>query len=242
MDAAHSQLTDAELELLGDRIVETAALIDGATHRLLTDLRTFDEERGWRKQGAVSAAHWLAWKAGISLGPAREHVRVARALASLPTVDEAMRRGQVSFSKVRAISRVATVENQELLLEWARSMSTSQLEKACRLYRAAGPAAATATVGTDATSERYVRMREMDDGSVRLELQLRPDELAKVIRACEVSAGTPDLADGLVAMADGILRGESQQRPAVEVMLHIDAATMTGHLEDGSGVSEILCK
>src|SRR5687768_5682161 len=103
MNTVGRLLTDEELEVLGERIVETATLIDGATHRLLTDLRRFDEERGWRKQGAVSAAHWMSWRAGISMGPAREQVRVARALGGLPLVDAALRRGEVSYSKVRAI-------------------------------------------------------------------------------------------------------------------------------------------
>jgi Domain of unknown function (DUF222)/HNH endonuclease len=81
-----------------------------------------------------------------------------------------------------------------------------------------------------------VRMRDLDDGSVRLEMQLRPDEMARVMRACHVSAGTPDLADGLVAMCDAVLRGDALDRAPTEVLLHVDAATLSGHTEEGQGV------
>ena len=78
METLGQVLTDGELEVLGNRIAETAVLIDRATHRLLTDLRRFDEAQGWRRDGMLSAAHWLSWRAGISMGTAREQVRPAR--------------------------------------------------------------------------------------------------------------------------------------------------------------------
>src|SRR6185436_13531166 len=103
---------DGELEQLGERIAEQAAHLDAAMHRLLTDLRTFDERGGWYAQGALSCAHWLAWRVGWSLVTARDHLRVARKLAELPAIDDALRRGEVSYSKVRAMTRVATATNE----------------------------------------------------------------------------------------------------------------------------------
>src|SRR6185369_5502505 len=105
------------LDALGDRIAETAALIDAATHQLLTDLRLFDAAEGWRADGALSAAQWLHWRTAIDLGASREKVRVTRALGSLPMIDEALRQGALSFSKTRALTRVATPENEAMLLE-----------------------------------------------------------------------------------------------------------------------------
>ena len=70
-----------EFEELGERIAEQAAHLDAAMHRLLADLREFDERGGWRVQGAASCAHWLAWRGGWDLVTARDHVRVARKLA-----------------------------------------------------------------------------------------------------------------------------------------------------------------
>ncbi|HSK02908.1 MAG TPA: DUF222 domain-containing protein, partial [Kofleriaceae bacterium] len=92
-----------DLESLGERIAEQAAHLDAALHRLLTDLRTFDRGGGWHTQGARSCAHWLSWRVGWGLGTAREHLRVADRLADLPLLDDALRRGEVSYAKLRAI-------------------------------------------------------------------------------------------------------------------------------------------
>ncbi len=108
-----------------DEIAELAAHLDAATHRLLTLIRRFDEAGGWADQGALSCAHWLSWRIGLELGAAREHVSVARAIADLPLVDDALRQGLVSYSKVRALTRVATPATEASLLEMARSSTAS---------------------------------------------------------------------------------------------------------------------
>src|SRR6266496_3013972 len=126
---ATPSLDENEIDALADRIAETAAMLDAATHRLLTDLRRFDEEKGWARQGALSLAYWLNWRCGIALGAAREKVRVAQALGGLPLLDDALRQGQLSFSKLRAMTRIATPENEATLLELARHSTASQLER-----------------------------------------------------------------------------------------------------------------
>src|SRR5215475_14107487 len=105
---------NGELEQLGERIAEQAAHLDAAMHQLLTDLREFDQRGGWHRQGAASCAHWLAWRVGWDLVTAREHVRVARKLPDVPAIDDALRRGQVSYAKVRAMVRVASPANESL--------------------------------------------------------------------------------------------------------------------------------
>src|SRR5215831_16670813 len=94
---------EMEVNALADRIAETAAMLDAGTHRLLADIRVFDEREMWAAQGCLTCAHWLNWRCGIGLGAAREKVRVAKALGGLPLIDEALRLGQVSYSKVRAL-------------------------------------------------------------------------------------------------------------------------------------------
>src|SRR5262245_64049789 len=84
-----------ELERLGDEIAELAAHLDAATARLLDLIREFDVRGGWGN-GFASCAHWLSWGVGLALGAAREHVRVARALGSLPRLREALARGRAS--------------------------------------------------------------------------------------------------------------------------------------------------
>src|SRR3989304_3937794 len=92
-----------------------AAHLDAAAHRMLVLVRRFDELGGWVATGARSCAHWLSWRVGLAPGAARERVRVAHALHGLPRTDEAMRIGQVSYSKVRAMTRVATADNEAAL-------------------------------------------------------------------------------------------------------------------------------
>src|SRR6266851_4959301 len=78
----------AELDRLGDEIAELSAHLDAATARLLALIREFDARGGWNT-GFRSCAAWLGWRVGIDLGAAREKVRVARALATLPRLAEA---------------------------------------------------------------------------------------------------------------------------------------------------------
>ncbi|HKE19508.1 MAG TPA: hypothetical protein VKB80_31740, partial [Kofleriaceae bacterium] len=89
--AAALSLSPTEIDALADDIAVTAAHIDAATHRLLTLIRTFDLAGGWHRQGALSCAHWLSWRIGVGLGPAREKVRVAHSLAGLPLLDDSFR-------------------------------------------------------------------------------------------------------------------------------------------------------
>src|SRR5262245_48659650 len=122
---------------LGERIAVASRRIDAAMHGLLTDLRRFDAIEGWAEDGALSAAHWLNWRVGLDLGAARERVRVARALETLPVIDAALGDGELSYSKVRALTRVATSETEALLVDIARQTTASQLERIVRRFRLA---------------------------------------------------------------------------------------------------------
>src|ERR1700730_4570734 len=105
----------AELDRLGDEIAELSAHLDPATARLLELIRAFDARGGWNT-GLCSCAAWLSWRVGLDLGAARERVRVARALGTLPLLAEALARGELSYAKVRALTRVATPETEARLL------------------------------------------------------------------------------------------------------------------------------
>ena len=90
----------AELDRLGDEIAELSAHLDAATARLLDLIREFDARGGWGN-GFRSCAAWLNWRVGLDLGAAREQVRVARALGTLPRLAQALARGELSYAKVR---------------------------------------------------------------------------------------------------------------------------------------------
>jgi len=123
------------IEALGDEIATLAAHIHAATHRLLVLLAEFDRRGGCELEGHRTCAHWLAFRTGIDLGAAREKVRAARALLGLPQTGAAMARGELSFSQVRALSRVATADNEGDLLELARGCTTAQLERVVRGWK-----------------------------------------------------------------------------------------------------------
>jgi len=145
-------------------------------HRLLADLREFDQRGGWHVQGALSCAHWLSWRVGWELVTARARVRVANKLAEFPAIDDALRRSEVSYSKVRAMVRVATPANESLLLDHARFMTAAQLEKLTRKY-ALVQRHAQDPHPTGDVQRRYVRRRDTEDGMVKIEAVLHPEEI-----------------------------------------------------------------
>ena len=156
---------------------------------MLTLIHRFDEGSGRTTHGALSCAHWLNWRIGLDLGAARERVRVAHALGTLPLVDDALRRGAISYSKVRAIRRVATTSTEATLLEMATHATASQLERICRGYRSVVADAEPDRPESLADEERrrFVRVRDTDDGMVRIEARLRPEEAAVVLQALDVA-------------------------------------------------------
>ena len=168
------------VEELGQEIASLSAHLDAAAHRLLECIRRFDEACGWHDQGAMSCAHWLAWRLGWDPATAREKVRVARALGKLPAIDESLRTARLSYAKVRALTRVATPENEAKLLEMALLATGAQLERLCRGYRGVLDGERTPT-----PEERSVRKRLLPGGMVKLELVLEPDEADLILRAIE---------------------------------------------------------
>jgi hypothetical protein len=123
-----------ELRQLGDQIATLAAHIEVATARLLDLIREFDARCGWGN-GFQSCAHWLNYRVGMDLGAARQRVRVARALPGLPQIAQAFARGQLSYAKVRALTRVATPETEERLLEFALHGTASHVERLVSAWR-----------------------------------------------------------------------------------------------------------
>ena len=122
-----------ERNRLEEEIAELSARIDAAIYELLVRIRRFDELQGWA--GQRSYAQWLSWRANLAPGTAREYVRVAHALATLPKVSDALRRGRISYSKVRAITRAATPATEERLLHLARRATAADLERIVRAWR-----------------------------------------------------------------------------------------------------------
>ena len=121
-------------ERMGEEIAALAARIEAATYELLVLIREFDEKEGWNC-GFLSCARWLSWRIGLAPGAARERVRVARALGELPLISEAMRQGELSYSKVRALTRVARPDTEKDLLEVGKAGTAGHVERVVRAWR-----------------------------------------------------------------------------------------------------------
>ena len=121
-------------EELEDEIAELCAHIDAATYRLLRAIVELDRREAWAT-GCESTAHWMSWRVGIDLVTARQKVRVARALEKLPLISDAFRQGKVSYSKVRAMTRIATPENEAYLMYIAENGTACHVESVVRGYR-----------------------------------------------------------------------------------------------------------
>src|SRR5262252_10031132 len=124
----------AQLDRLGNEIAELAAHVEVATARLLDLLREFDARGGWNN-GFRSCAEWLTWRVGLNPGAAREKVRVARALGTLPKLAAALARGELSYAKVRALTRIATPETEDRLLGVGRGGTAAHVESIVRAWR-----------------------------------------------------------------------------------------------------------
>ena len=253
-DAAADDELDVLLDL-GDEIATLAAHLHAATYRLLTLIAEFDRLRGWEPGGHRSCAHWLAFRTGIDLGAAREKVRAARALSELPQISASMARGELSFAKVRALTRVAKPENEGDLLELARCSTAAQLERTVRAWRRLNR--------WDEQELERMRHRSRcfsvfpdEDGMYVVRGRLDPEVGAMLMRAVDAAsdalfrAGTSEeiepkqrRADAVGLMAeralavgfgggdDAPISGNRAER--YQVVLHVEAATLEKEGEPG---------
>ncbi len=205
--AVRSTTSPADAECLGNRIAELAFRIQAATYELLVLIREFDAAGAW--SGFASCAVWLSWRTGLAPVAAREHVRVAHALAQLPKVSDAMRRGRVSYSKVRAITRVATPETEQSLLDVALAGTAAHVERVVRVWRRMDRAAER-DEDRERQADRSLRTWVDDDGMVVVRGRLTPEVGSVFRRALEaaVAADGGAAAGGGDAPAIGAARAE----------------------------------
>jgi hypothetical protein len=252
----------AALERLGDEIAELSAHLDAATARLLDLIREFDAEAGW-STGFKSCAHWLNWRVGLDLGAAREKVRVARALEALPLLYQALARGELSYAKVRALTRVATPETEERLLAVGRAGTAEHVERIVRGWRRVDRNAETQDAARQ-HKNRALHMYQDEDGMVVVRGRLAPEVGALLMQALEaaretlyqrdsaneatpgwrdISAETSSLAqrqaDALGLLAESALHQGLDPGPPGErhqVVVHVDAAVLADADQAGQSV------
>jgi hypothetical protein len=162
---------------LEDELVDLAGHLAAAHCRWLRLLAEFDARDGWGGPGLRSCAHWLSWRVGMSLRTATEQVRVARALRGLPAIDSAFAAGRVSYSKVRAITRIATSDTEQTLLDLALAGTASHVERVVRLTRQAR------ADPTTRHAERCVSWHWDDEGCLVLRGRLPAEQGARLVAA-----------------------------------------------------------
>ncbi len=237
---------------LSERIAELAARITVARYELLTLVREFDRREGWVAEGFETGVDWLAWRIGVMPVTAREHLRVAYALEELPRTSAAMKRGLISYTKVREIARAGTPENEAALLEYALAGSAVKLRRMVLGWKRLG------REDEVAAEEHRHRSRRLsvavdDEGMFVVRGRLEPEVGAVLMRALEAAGDaayreedpearpTPEQrradAVGLMAeraLAAGFGGAESGSRAErFQVVVHTEAATLAGTGEAG---------
>src|SRR3989475_8257509 len=175
------------LDRLGDEIAELSAHLDAATARLLELIREFDAREGWNT-GFRSCAAWLSWRVGLDLGAARERVRVARALGTLPRLAQALARGELSYAKVRALTRVATPDTEERLLAVGRAGTAEHVERIVRGWRRVDRLAEAQETARRHKS-RALQVYQDEDGMVVIRGRLAPEVGAVLVQALAAARG-----------------------------------------------------
>jgi hypothetical protein len=254
----------ADMDRLGDEIAELSAHLEAAGARLLDLIREFDARGGWNN-GFHSCAHWLAWRVGMDLGAARQRVRVARALGSLPLLAGALACEELSYAKVRALTRIATPEIEERLLAVAKAGTACHVERIVRGWRRVD-AAAGARETAQRHKSRSVHVYQDEDGMVIIRGRLTPETGAVLIQALaaaretlyrrtrsaaadaippDVPEATPSLAqqqaDALALLAETALHYDLDPGAAGEryqVLVHVDAPVLADPEAPGQSVLE----
>jgi hypothetical protein len=220
-------------------------------------IREFDARKGW-SNGFRSCAHWLSWRVGLSPGAAREHVRVARALGTLPRLAQALARGELSYSKVRELTRVATPDTEERLLAVGRAGTAEHVERIVRGWRRVdGKAEAREAARQHASRALHVYPDE--DGTVRVRGRLAPEVGALLVKALAAArealyqhrpepapeadplSMAQQQADALALLAEtalhhGLDPGAPGER--YQVVVHVDAEVLADAEAPGQSVLE----
>ena len=243
---------------LEDELASLSAHLSAGMARWLELLAEFDLRLGWKAWGGCS--RWLAWRCGLDGRTARERVRVARALGGLPLIRAAFGRGELSYAKVRALTRVSAPANEDELLELAGELTAGQLERALvggppRRRLVCEPGAGGGAVELDlgggwvvgvqrpAGSGGWGVVSEGARGRAGAALAGRAGRgagrgggVGKRFRGTACGCPGPSRVEALLAIADASLARDAERSGGdrYQVVVHVDAATLTS---DAPGIS-----
>ncbi len=243
----------ASIDELDRSIVSLAVQMNRITHDFLVLVRRFDERAGWLKWSCDSCVDWLHYRCDISKSAAREKVRVAHAIKALPAIAVAFAEGRLSYSKVRALTRVATRENEDELLTFALKTTAARVEERCRELRCGTVASTDDAIRAHARRElRLCRDEARGMITITVELPIETGELVDkaLEKAMEAEAPSgPEFkedswraqrADALVAVAKDYLSGGREAAGGTpdhyQVTVHVEEAALRGSAGARSGL------
>ena len=175
------------LEWLEAEILTLSGHLAAATCRFLILIAEYDRRGGWGTWECTSAAQWLGWKCGMSRRTAQEHVRVARALEELPVMTAAFAAGQLSYSKVRAMTRVATPKSESDLVAVALHGTASHVDRIvagfCTVKRNVDPER-----GRMQLRRRGIWCHTAEDGTGTLTVRGDPAAIAAILQTIDSAA------------------------------------------------------
>ena len=242
-------VTNRKIDDLEEEIISLAKHMNQDEYRFLVMVREFDIRQGWRAYQFNNCAEWLNMKCGISPGTAREKVRVALALLDLPQCSEGFARGDLSYSKVRAMTRAANVFNEATLVDYALKATAHQVEEHCRRLRNADRRQSTPDARR-AWQARSLKRTCHPDGMMSIYVELPREQGELVMKALEMAmaaaAGdTADEAYQMYAAADAAGQGDkvndkagdavSQTGDTADRAINAGQAHATGKADDKAG-------
>lgn len=166
------------------------------TYRILMLVREFDDRCGWQRWGLRNCAEWLAWSCDLSMSAARERVRTAQALREMPAISAAFEDGRLSYSKVRALTRVVEYRDEDALLDYALRVSAAQVEERCREIRNAAPES-TAGAWRAWEHRSLIISRDPARGTVKITVEVPIEDGEVIANAIDRVADAGDAAIGL---------------------------------------------
>jgi hypothetical protein len=188
---------------LDAEICALARHMNAETYRLLMLVREFDDRFGWAKWGLRNCAEWLAWRCGLSLSAAREKVRTAQTLRGLPAISAAFADGLLSYSKVRALTRVVQMHDEDSLLAYALEATAPQVEERCRQIRNVAPESrVTARRAWERRS--LTLLRDEGRGLIRISVEVPIEQGEVIAQALERAAESGDSAMGIEFTGTGV--------------------------------------
>ena len=214
-------------------VTRMAAHINLADWRFVKLIAAMDRTRGWREGGYCNLGNWLDHRCGLGPCASRERIRIGRALERLPRIDAAFRDGAISYSKVRAITRVATPHTEAMLLAIAEGSSAAQLESLVRTYERVGGSVR----GRDSSEQRRGLSWYYEDGMLIMTAAVPAERGALVIKALQqVIDGRKDEEEARCASLLGVTCPRETAEPAADQGSDGAPAERAG-ATDGEGVT-----